>query len=116
MVRIVPLILIFLLLPGSASAMETYRIANALKPDHNEVLHRQAMALEKLGRVAEAERVFTVLAQRDPQNGHWFSHLYAVQDARGKEEEAFATLQTAHRLQRLLLAARGWLWKPGQTN
>jgi tetratricopeptide (TPR) repeat protein len=61
--------------PRWQDAVDTYRIAHALRPGHAEVLHRQGMAFDKLGRAADAERLFTELVRRQPDVSHWHWHL-----------------------------------------
>ena len=61
--------------PRWQDVVQTHRIANALRPGHNEVLHRQGRALEFLGRKDDAIRVWRTLCAREPENGHWFFHL-----------------------------------------
>jgi len=61
--------------PRWEEALATYRITHALKPDHDEVLHRQGMALQQLGRHVDAERVFRRLLARAPTNAHWLNHV-----------------------------------------
>ncbi len=81
--------------PRWQEALDTYRIAQALRPEHNEVLHRQGIALWWLQRPAEAERIFGLLLARDPGNPHWLTHMGIVLAQQGKLDEAIAAYESA---------------------
>ena len=61
--------------PRAEESLGVYRIANALRPELDEVLHRQALILEGLGRPEEADAIYRTLIERDPERAHWHFHL-----------------------------------------
>ena len=80
--------------PDWEAVVATQRIAQALHPGRDEVLHRQAMALRKAGQPEAAERVFRILLSRHPDHAHWMHHVANVLQAQGRSEEAISTYQT----------------------
>jgi len=76
--------------PRPAEAFEVYRIAHAIRPERNEVLHRQVLDLEALRRHADAERLSRLLVARDPLDPHWLHHLGNGLDEQERFEEAIA--------------------------
>jgi tetratricopeptide (TPR) repeat protein len=76
-------------------AIEVYRIARSLRPEQDEVLHRQVLLLDRLHRFGESERLVRLLLQRDPEDGHWHFHLGILQSERGDFEEAIACYRRA---------------------
>ena len=80
--------------PSLEEVASTYRVAQALRPDQNEVLHRQGLALEALGRHADAEQLYRILADRD-QDAHWFVHVGNAQSSQGKGDAATASCRRA---------------------
>lgn len=81
--------------PRWEEAVATQRIAHALRPEHNEVLHRQLMASEELGRYDDEERIVQTLMAREPENWHWVGHLAGLREAQGRPDEAEAAFRRA---------------------
>lgn len=61
--------------PRWQEAVDTYRIAYALRPGHDEVLHRWSLALSKLGHYPSAERIARRLSARNLDDAHWLRHV-----------------------------------------
>ncbi|TDJ71150.1 MAG: tetratricopeptide repeat protein [Planctomycetota bacterium] len=76
-------------------AVATYRIANALWPEHGAVLHRLGMALEHLGRHGEAERTYRLLLAREPTEPIALHHLGRTLWVQGKYEDAIDAYERA---------------------
>ncbi|TDJ71151.1 MAG: tetratricopeptide repeat protein [Planctomycetota bacterium] len=81
--------------PDWQGALDTYRIAHALKPEHKSALHRQGVALENLGRHADAEQVFRRGLARDPTDSHLMRHVGVALAAQGRSEAAMDFFQRA---------------------
>ncbi|MCA8950064.1 MAG: tetratricopeptide repeat protein [Planctomycetes bacterium] len=60
--------------PDWEGVVETQSVARALRPDMAEVLHRKGMALTRLGRYADAVRIFGDLLELQPDHEHWLRH------------------------------------------
>jgi superkiller protein 3 len=69
-------------------AVDTYRIALALRPEHHEALHRMGMALQQLKRHADAERAYRRLLARSPTNPDLIHHLGGSLHAQSKYQAA----------------------------
>jgi serine/threonine-protein kinase len=74
---------------------ETLRIAHALRPDIREVQHRRAIALGKLGRLAENLRIIADLQRLEPTNAHWVYHSALTQDLLGDHEASLESFRRA---------------------
>ncbi len=81
--------------PKYEEAVATWRIAYALRPEQAEVLHRQGIALEALGRVAQSELLFRLLITRDPKSAHWHFHVGYALAEQGKLDEAIVSYHRA---------------------
>ena len=93
--------------PRNEEAFGTYRIAHALRPEQDEVLHRQGMLLASLGRPSEAEQLYRILAARDPDSAHWQYHVADVLSAQGRDEEAIAGYRRALEIDQTYSRAHG---------
>jgi serine/threonine-protein kinase len=76
--------------PRPLEAIASYRIAHAIRPEQNEVLHRQILAMEGLRLHVDAERVSRLLIARDPSNTHWLHHLGNALNGQGRFDDAIA--------------------------
>ncbi|HEX5051013.1 MAG TPA: tetratricopeptide repeat protein [Planctomycetota bacterium] len=85
--------------PDWSEVVAIQRIAHSLRPDRHEVLHRMGMALDRLGRHADALRVFTDLAAGGPERAHWHFHMGYSHNALGEHEQALASYQRCVELQ-----------------
>jgi serine/threonine-protein kinase len=85
--------------PRWSEAVEIYRIAQAIRPEQSEVLHRCVCALENLHRDADAERLSRMLLARNPSNAHWLNHLGRALRELGRFEEAEACFRAVVELQ-----------------
>jgi superkiller protein 3 len=76
--------------PRTREALEVYRTAHAIRPQQNEVLHRQVLAQEVLGGHGDAERLCRILVAREPGSSHWLFHLGTALGRQARFDEAIA--------------------------
>ena len=81
--------------PRWEASEETLRIAHALRPDIREVQHRRAIALGRLGRLAENLRVIGDLQRFEPNNPHWVYHTALTRGLLGDDEGALESFRRA---------------------
>ena len=81
--------------PRWEEALNFYRIARALRPNHTAVLFRQGVALERLGRVDDAERVHRMVLEKSEESPHALCHLGWTLAAQGRSAESLAAFQRA---------------------
>ena len=73
--------------PRWTEAIEQYKIAHALAPQHKEVRHRLGLALQKHRDFDRALAIYESLA-RDETSSHWFGHVGDVLRLQGRFPEA----------------------------
>jgi tetratricopeptide (TPR) repeat protein len=81
--------------PPWNDVLAVYRIAHALNPGHVGVLHRLGVALERIERAADAERVFRRVVALDPSSAHALCHLGWVLSTQGKRQDAVQAFERA---------------------
>ncbi len=79
-------------------AARRYETAHALHPTLIEVRHRQGLALERAGRLEDAQVVFDELSRRFPNDPHWHRHVADILLDRGEFDAALARGQRAAEL------------------
>ncbi|MFN8059639.1 MAG: sulfatase-like hydrolase/transferase [Vicinamibacterales bacterium] len=76
-----------------AAAVEAYKRALALDPEHKQATFNLALAYKSLGKSAEAEAGFIRSTELDPRSGKAFFQLGDIYMHRGELEKAAALLQ-----------------------
>lgn len=88
--------------PDWVAVLAAHRVARALAPQRNEVLHRIGLVLKNLDRLEDSLRVFEMLASRDESSGHWAGHLAQALADVGRLEEAAAAYRRTLTLEKPL--------------
>lgn len=81
--------------PRPLEALAAYRVAQAIRPEQREVLHRQVLILSRLGRHADEERLSRGMVARDPVDSHALFHLGFALKSQGRSDEAIACFRRA---------------------